>query len=318
MKTIKIGAPYFMCIDEEAQKLYTIGHRTSVIDMNSATVQTQIKGFRYAKRTLFIHKYGLLFLETNNQEYWLLDINDYSVIKRLKCHAIDANIYYDDIEEKIYTIGTFDLKSLLAVIDVKTLQIKEYSFPHESEDRQMTWYSLHKCVGGELYLFKSTYNIRTTICDCVATYGKYRIENGTLKRLETIYTGNERMKSVHGSGDYPLSYSGYMYCVKENDVINYEEVIKRPYSDTFETERYIYFWQWLEKELIRVTKDFKTVETVYTCGAGERIACYAESEKYKFLAIDKYEELDKKRRPIPNKVKSRILVFDKGEEIKNQ
>lgn len=115
-----------MCIDEEAQKLYSIGHRTSVIDMNSATVQTQIKGFRYAKRTLFIHKYGLLFLETNNQEYWLLDINDYSVIKRLKCHAIDANIYYDDIEEKIYTIGTFDLKSLLAVIDVKTLQIKEY------------------------------------------------------------------------------------------------------------------------------------------------------------------------------------------------
>ena len=43
MKTIKIGAPYFMCIDEEAQKLYSIGHRTSVIDMNSATVQTQIK-----------------------------------------------------------------------------------------------------------------------------------------------------------------------------------------------------------------------------------------------------------------------------------
>ena len=109
-----------------------------------------------------------------------------------------------------------------------------------------------------------------------------------------------------------------MYRVKENDVINYEEVIKRPYSDTFETERYIYFWQWLEKDLIRVTKDFKTVETVYTCGAGERIACYAESEKYKFLALDKYEELDKKRRPIPNKVKSRILVFDKDEEIKNQ
>ena len=109
-----------------------------------------------------------------------------------------------------------------------------------------------------------------------------------------------------------------MYRVKENDVINYEEVIKRPYSDTFETERYIYFWQWLEKELIRVTKDFKTVKTVYTCGAGERIACYAESEKYKFLALDKYEELDKKRRPIPNKVKSRILVFDKDEEIKNQ
>ena len=318
MKTIKIGAPYFMCIDEEAQKLYSIGHRTSVIDMNSATVQTQIKGFRYAKRTLFIHKYELLFLETNNQEYWLLDINDYSVIKRLKCHAIDANIYYDDIEEKIYTIGSFDLKSLLAVIDVKTLQIKEYSFPHESEDRQMTWYSLHKCVGGELYLFKNSYNIRPTFSDCVTTYGKYRIENGTMKRFETIYTGNERMKSVHGSGDYPLSYSGYMYCVKENDVINYEEVIKRPYSSTFETERYIYFWQWLEKELIRVTKDFKTVETVYTCGAGERIACYAESEKYKFLALDKYEELDKKRRPIPNKVKSRILVFDKDEEIKNQ
>ena len=318
MKTIKTGAPYFMCIDEEAQKLYSIGHRTSVIDMNSATVQTQIKGFRYAKRTLFIHKYGLLFLETNNQEYWLLDINDYSVIKRLKCHAIDANIYYDDIEEKIYTIGSFDLKSLLAVIDVKTLQIKEYSFPHESEDRQMTWYSLHKCVGGELYLFKNSYNIRPTFSDCVTTYGKYRIENGTMKRFETIYTGNERMKSVHGSGDYPLSYSGYMYCVKENDVINYEEVIKRPYSSTFETERYIYFWQWLEKELIRVTKDFKTVETVYTCGAGERIACYAESEKYKFLALDKYEELDKKRRPIPNKVKSRILVFDKDEEIKNQ
>ena len=88
MKTIKIGAPYFMCIDEEAQKLYSIGHRKSVIDMNSATVQTQIKGFRYAKRTLFIHKYGLLFLETNNQEYWLLDINDYSIIKRLKCHAM--------------------------------------------------------------------------------------------------------------------------------------------------------------------------------------------------------------------------------------
>lgn len=37
MKTIKIGAPYFMCIDEESQKLYSIGHRTSVIDMNSAT-----------------------------------------------------------------------------------------------------------------------------------------------------------------------------------------------------------------------------------------------------------------------------------------
>ena len=232
--------------------------------------------------------------------------------------GIDANIYYDDIEEKIYTIGTFDLKSLLAVIDVKTLQIKEYSFPHESEDRQMTWYSLHKCVGGELYLFKSTYNIRPTTSDCVTTYGKYRIENGTLKRLETIYTGNESMTSVNMGHDYPCNYSKYMYRVKENDVINYEEVIKRPYSDTFETERYIYFWQWLEKELIRVTKDFKTVKTVYTCGAGERIACYAESEKYKFLALDKYEELDKKRRPIPNKVKSRILVFDKDEEIKNQ
>ena len=318
MKTIKIGAPYFMCIDEEAQKLYSIGHRTSVIDMNSATVQTQIKGFRYAGNMLFIHKYGLLFLETNNQEYWLLDINDYSVIKRLKCHAIDANIYYDDIEEKIYTIGTFDLKSLLAVIDVKTLQIKEYSFPHESEDRQMTWYSLHKCVGGELYLFKSTYNIRPTTSDCVTTYGKYRIDNGTLKRLETIYTGNENMTSVNMGHNYPCNYSKYMYRVKENDVINYEEVIKRPYSSTFETERYIYFWQWFKKELIRVTKDFKTVETVYTCGAGERIACYTESEKYKFLALEKCEESDKNGYPIPNKVKSRILVFDKDEEIKNQ
>ena len=126
------------------------------------------------------------------------------------------------------------------------------------------------------------------------------------------------MMHINVGQDYLCDNRRYMYRVKENDVINYEEVIKRPYSSTFETERYIYFWQWLEKELICVTKDFKTVETVYTCREGERIACYAESEKYKFLALDKYEELDKKRRPIPNKVKSRILVFDKDEEIKNQ
>ena len=123
------------------------------------------------------------------------------------------------------------------------------------------------------------------------------------------------MTSVNMGHNYPCNYSKYMYRVKENDVINYEEVIKNPYSSTFETERYIYFWQWFKKELIRVTKDFKTVETVYTCGAGERIACYTESEKYKFLALEKCEESDKNGYPIPNKVKSRILVFDKNEPI---
>lgn len=305
-------------VDEQNNRMYVVGRRFSIVELKTLHVSERLSGYRYLCEVVPIHKYDLLFLVTNNEEFWLLNINDYSVVKRFKCHAINSNVYYDDKEDKIYTVGSYNLKSLLAVIDVKTLQIKEYSFPHESEDRQMMWYSLHKCVGGELYLFKSTYNIRTTICDCVATYGKYRIENGVLKRLETIYTGNENMMHINVGQDYLCDNRRYMYRVKENDVINYEEVIKRPYSDTFETERYIYFWQWLEKELIRVTKDFKTVETVYTCGAGERIACYAESEKYKFLALDKYEELDKKRRPIPNKVKSRILVFDKDEEIKNQ
>ena len=302
-------------VDEQNNRMYVVGRRFSIVELKTLHVSERLSGYRYLCEVVPIHKYDLLFLVTNNEEFWLLNINDYSVVKRFKCHAINSNVYYDDKEDKIYTVGSYNLKSLLAVIDVKTLQIKEYSFPHESEDRQMTWYSLHKCVGGELYLFKSTYNIRPTISDCVTTYGKYRIDNGTLKRFETIYTGNESMTSVNMGHDYPCNYSKYMYRVKENDVINYEEVIKRPYSSTFETERYIYFWQWFKKELIRVTKDFKTVETVYTCGAGERIACYTESEKYKFLALEKCEESDKNGYPIPNKVKSRILVFDKNEPI---
>lgn len=305
-------------VDEQNNRMYVVGRRFSIVELNTLQVSDRLNGYRYLCDVVPIHKYGLLFLVTNNEEFWLLNIDDYSVVKRFKCHAINSNVYYDDKEDKLYTVGSYNLKSLLAVIDVKTLQIKEYSFQHESEDRQMTWYSLHKCIGGELYLFKSTYNIRPTFSDCVTTYGKYRIENETLKRFETIYTGNESMTSVNMGHDYPCNYSKYMYRVKENDVINYEEVIKKSYSSTFETERYIYFWQWFKKELIRVTKDFKAVETVYTCRAGERIACYTESEKYKFLALEKCEESDENGHTIPNKVKSRILVFDKDEEIKNQ
>lgn len=321
MKTIKIGAPYFMCIDEESQKLYSIGHRTSVIDMNSATVQTQIKGFRYAGNMLFIHKYGLLFLETNNDECWLLNINDYSIVKRFKYHVIDGNVCYDDIEEKIYVMGSSSSLwgNSLAVIDVKNREITNYNYGCNIDDNHRRFYSLHRCSGGEIYLFESCFEPADNSHKTSYTiYGRYNLEDGKLNLIEKIFQSNELLSHIAGKGNYLHVPGKRIYRVNENDIINYVNMLGKAYWNMYESEKFIYFWDLFDVEIIRVTKDFKTVETVYTCGAGERIACYAESEKYKFLALDKYEELDKKRRPIPNKVKSRILVFDKDEEIKNQ
>ena len=140
----------------------------------------------------------------------------------------------------------------------------------------------------------------------------------SLNLIEKIFQSNELLSHIAGKGNYLYVPGKCIYRVNENDIINYVNILGKAYWHMYESENFIYFWNRFDIEIIRVTKDFKAVETVYTCRAGEGIACYTESEKYKFLALDKYEEWDKNGHPIPNKVKSRILVFDKDEEIKNQ
>ena len=321
MKDIVAGAPYSMYVDRINQKLYAVGTRTNVIDLNTLTICKRLTGFRYIIKILFIHKFGWVFLATNNDECWLLNIDDYSVVHRFKYRILDPYVCFDEVSDKIYVFGTIGIDNGVSVIDLKTLTIENYCFPRiiDEKRRRLSFYSPHKCAGEDLYLLNCSYDILPTSTENVETiYGKYRLSKDGLQLIDTIYTGNEDIVFAKGNDDYMLSpIKGLMYRVKENDVIDYGAKIGELYYRFFISDKYIYFWEWFSDKIIRTTVDFDSVETVFTKGFGEKVASYAESEKYRFVAVSKCDEYNERGVLQYNVTKSRIMVFDKNEEMKS-
>ena len=275
MKDIVAGAPYSMYVDRINQKLYAVGTRTNVIDLNTLTICKRLTGFRYIIKILFIHKFGWVFLATNNDECWLLNIDDYSVVHRFKYRILDPYVCFDEVSDKIYVFGTIGIDNGVSVIDLKTLTIENYCFPRiiDEKRRRLSFYSPHKCAGEDLYLLNCSYDILPTSTENVETiYGKYRLSKDGLQLIDTIYTGNEDIVFAKGNDDYMLSpIKGLMYRVKENDVIDYGAKIGELYYRFFISDKYIYFWEWFSDKIIRTTVDFDSVETVFTKGFGEKV-----------------------------------------------